>query len=703
MSLILLSNDPSESSGLVGSRQNIYKPWSFRNSLTETIKIPKNSQVALTSCKIALDGQISISPNNKVFYMYLGETLGKDGLRDTMQSSTSIPIRCELFPDSDEVVTTTPEGLANEISRVIEANMWHPAYNQIATGTAKCLVKRDSDGDFAGYTFNIVNGSVNVNGAPVTSIDPEDGLIKSTLIQTRCGVDWSFRTKRTNPALRNYALTSEGGGTTIRLTPNDQNRNMMATTFLHEANCLPCVNTDGIISFDIADVMTRPGGTPGTDDKNIPFICGLSRPCTSNQFAPNGGKLGTPYFKWNWAQLDGVGSNLNDMLRGYCDFAVVNDGLTLRLFNTNNWGGGAVRPGVGGGNLTRVRWQEVDYTENGNAEAPFPARYNTVTNVSDFRQIRFALTGNQIQIDLINLAGVVTSLWRYSVNRYKRVGDPDVVRTLAEQCKPLDIGCWDMQPVMGIYNHNWPAVNLGTHLPTDYNIELTFKDQSAMAGTGQRTYTMDSNLYNGTTVLMSYYEFLLQSDRESFNKVFPLVDKRDPTQLPFKYGTYDTSQKKFVSCLQPVIISSPSVRYVPTNQASLSPLFGFTELFGVTDTWVGAESGGFYEYTTDSTGVPKNLSTKSIFVRLENFAQTSINAGNGNKSSIIAHLPRFDGQNQTGRLFFEPKNLLYLDLKNATELNINSFDISFVYADESYCKSLVGTSNVVLHIREKKS
>ena len=70
MSLILLSNDPSEASGLVGSRQNIYKPWSFRNSLTETIKIPKNSQVALTSCKIALDGQISISPNNKVFYMY---------------------------------------------------------------------------------------------------------------------------------------------------------------------------------------------------------------------------------------------------------------------------------------------------------------------------------------------------------------------------------------------------------------------------------------------------------------------------------------------------------------------------------------------------------------------------------------------------------------------------------------------------------
>ena len=68
-------------------------------------------------------------------------------------------------------------------------------------------------------------------------------------------------------------------------------------------------------------------------------------------------------------------------MRGYCDFAVVNDGLTLRLFNTNNWGGGAVRPGVGGGNLTRVRWQEVDYTENGNPNAPFPDDWTAVTGI----------------------------------------------------------------------------------------------------------------------------------------------------------------------------------------------------------------------------------------------------------------------------------------------------------------------------------
>ena len=117
--------------------------------------------------------------------------------------------------------------------------------------------------------------------------------------------------------------------------------------------------------------------------------------------------------------------------------------------------------------------------------------------------------------------------------------------------------------------------------------------------------------------------------------------------------------------------------------------------------WVNAGlSGAIMKNTLDSTNVPVSTTTKSIFVRLENFAQTSVNAGNGNKSSIIAHIPSLD--DREGKLFYEPNNLMYLDLKNTNELKVNSFDISFVYADESYCKNLIGTSIVMLHIREKK-
>ena len=73
----------------------------------------------------------------------------------------------------------------------------------------------------------------------------------------------------------------------------------------------------------------------------------------------------------------------------------------------------------------------------------------------------------------------------------------------------------------------------------------------------------------------------------------------------------------------------------------------------------------------------------------------------GNKSSIIAHLPRFDGQVETGRLYHEPKNLIFLDLNNPNEMSLSSFDISFVYSNEQFVESLTGTSVVVLYFRQK--
>ena len=92
-----------------------------------------------------------------------------------------------------------------------------------------------------------------------------------------------------------------------------------------------------------------------------------------------------------------------------------------------------------------------------------------------------------------------------------------------------------------------------------------------------------------------------------------------------------------------------------------------------------------------------------MFVRLENFTAQSTNAHQGNQSKIIAHLPRFDGQVETGRIFHQPNNLIYLDLNNSEPLKINSFDISFCYSNEQYATSLTGQSIVCLHFREKGS
>ena len=90
-----------------------------------------------------------------------------------------------------------------------------------------------------------------------------------------------------------------------------------------------------------------------------------------------------------------------------------------------------------------------------------------------------------------------------------------------------------------------------------------------------------------------------------------------------------------------------------------------------------------------------------MFVRLDNFTQSSLNARMGNRSQIIAHLPRFDGQVETGRIYHEPKNLIFLDLNNSQPMNLSSFDISFVYSNEQYVRSLTGQSVVCLYIRSR--
>ena len=109
--------------------------------------------------------------------------------------------------------------------------------------------------------------------------------------------------------------------------------------------------------------------------------------------------------------------------------------------------------------------------------------------------------------------------------------------------------------------------------------------------------------------------------------------------------------------------------------------------------------GSLETFNSDTT--PDTTNLQAIFVRLHNFGQKTTNAVQKNKSNIIAHLPRFDNGRSTGRLHFEPNNLMYLDLENPYPLQVNEFQISFCYANEQYARSLVGQSVVALHFREK--
>ena len=106
--------------------------------------------------------------------------------------------------------------------------------------------------------------------------------------------------------------------------------------------------------------------------------------------------------------------------------------------------------------------------------------------------------------------------------------------------------------------------------------------------------------------------------------------------------------------------------------------------------------------TFSSTVVPKLVANESVFVRVNNLTQRSINGVTGNQSQIIYHCPRFDNSgNETGGLFFEPGEKTYLDLNNAGPLSIGDFSVDLIDKTEKFVKSAVGSTVVVLHIRQK--
>ena len=100
---------------------------------------------------------------------------------------------------------------------------------------------------------------------------------------------------------------------------------------------------------------------------------------------------------------------------------------------------------------------------------------------------------------------------------------------------------------------------------------------------------------------------------------------------------------------------------------------------------------------------PKLISNVSLFVRLNNFTQNTTNARRGTSTSkIVAHLPRFDNSgNETGGLYFEPQERVYLKLNNTTELTLNQLDVDIVYDNEQLCTAITGKTIIVFHIRQK--
>ena len=155
MSLVVCSNKDSDGTERQG--QSIYKAWSFRNSLSSTYTVPAQSQVALQSCKVNIDGRVVFGRNNHRFYHYMGQKVGTEtpipaGQAATIKDTTSYPCITTLTNDTDggSIVELTVDDFAQRLQEQVRSTTYHPNAKEQFTCD---VIRNASSVDFLGYSL----------------------------------------------------------------------------------------------------------------------------------------------------------------------------------------------------------------------------------------------------------------------------------------------------------------------------------------------------------------------------------------------------------------------------------------------------------------------------------------------------------------------------------------------------------------------
>ena len=629
MSLVLCSNKKLDAEDF-NQDGSIFKPYSFRNSLSSMYKIPQNAQVALQSIKYSLNGNIPLTTNGRILYQYFGEDLdATDDLKSMNNNSTSVPIRTPLvdtFQANDALNGSYPSSQQNRVrnytintlARAMQKSLNNFVYHPNLRGHATVDVNRDaSTNAFSGFKIGYDFPETTTTAIPTNAIDWSSYEVRDGLIDQ----SWEY----TTGAFTTGAPNEEGTPQGCMLTDK------------------PISANDGILEVDFSN--------PNTANKE--WAVGLSR--FVNTADDITGEAIVPYFS-----LLKSGEERPTRRIGFYDYVVCRKGNVLKIYHT---------PYDNGNGLDDNNICSRELTLNGAVAQD----YNLETNTTAFTKVRFTVSGQTVKIELIH-AGADVTAYEYNAENPNE-----------EQLKAICISNWNMYPVLYIEDPELGATNtltvtdfIGCPMPTDWTYD------------GASLVTSEASWYNAQE----------QSNDLSVARQVETRPWNDQSVTGrSNYITYSGIDGGLFDQYDNFLILQPSDVYAPSQGANTETYLGFVGESPTNSHTVDPAIDTKKIFTSSS--IPQLLSNKSIFVKLNNFTQQSVNAIQGNQSTIIAHVPRFDGQVQVGRMYHEPNTLVYLDLNNSSELNINSFDISIVYSNEQYVEELAGQTIVMLHIRQR--
>ena len=448
------------------------------------------------------------------------------------------------------------------------------------------------------------------------------------------------------------------------ITFTDISANNSLTGFNQNAGVVTTTNTNGFYVQNREYPISQNAGTCtfNFSEANIgPWMVGLSRINTPINTA-NGYEYVPNYYNLDVNPQSGL--RLRGTLR-YGDIIVMRDkkvGGRLRVFQSGSRTDRAYQG---------IEMNEIDYTA-GNAD--FNELYDIETNTDEYRKVKFTLTGEQIKIELIDAADTAVLLCDFTT-----VVAAGAVKN--ECVNPMNAAKWALYPVCAASGNFAEGARSITLESIDHYTNYPSYDED-------NYYNYDwwgwSQKYNQTAFCKSL-------------ELRPWNDRSKTTLLTPKGVNGSGGMEDYNSH----IITARSRKY-----GSATDLCNTQNTLGFMGDPVSRPATGSGNLITviESSSPPKLVSNISLFVRLNNFTQNTMNARQGTLSKIVAHLPRFDNSgNETGGLYFEPTaGLVYLSLNNQQELLINSFDVDIVYENETLCTALTGKTVVCFHVRQQK-
>lgn len=662
MSFVILSNNKVED-GIVANEGTMDKPFAFKNNLSSTYEIPANSEVALQSAKVNLDGSIIVGKDNRVFYAWFGRLLSRNASLSTLfniDQTINTPIKITLAEDQVGFLKISPPDLAPYLQEELSTKLYHPQLVNKVSVNSKYV-----SGKWSGYDIDISQSRadplVNYIPATNTAVDAYDERVRDGTF----AAEWTY-----------------DGGTGVFNVANQNTEDEIAAASF---DVPPLTNKQAVFQVDITGVV----GANATES-----VIGLSRDATvltgatGNYVYPGHIEMESsvgafveerlPRFLLDGTAIDGT----PDWCSCYFDYGAVfqrnGAALNLRLYHcVGNEDNNLLDFQAGSWEM-----QEMDYTVVGGAAL---YNYDWAVNADNYEKIKWTVSGDEVILSIIDRAAAETVLMNY-----------DNTRNLDQNLCPVEQGRWSMFPVLGIYNYENAA--------GQYDRSLTMETWNGSNAT-MADWATNPDVFGWVENPDATWNRRIDEDNFSpfisaaLSTRIPLDYSAGVGVSPYKYETVDATTPFNYQLFQPNLIVMPSDLYEPSNQASMANILGFPQTpiaFGTTpDVATG-------NYVITSASVPNMVSIKSIFVRLDNLTTQSVNAKVGSLSRIIGHLPRHveSDVSNYGPMYLEASNLIYVKLNNPSPIKLQSFDVSLVFLDETYATNLVGSTVICLHIRK---